>query len=66
MPQYIDFYLSENRYDKLLECLAQYCEKSDDYFEIEYVFYIIKDLTEQKERFFEKLREKYENSLNGV
>ena len=44
MPQYIDFYLSENRYNKLIGCLEEYCEKSDDFYEIEDVFYIIKDL----------------------
>ena len=32
MPQYIDFYLSENRYTKLIECLEEYCEKSDDFY----------------------------------
>ena len=45
MPQYIDFYLSHNRYDKVIECLEDYCEKSDDFVEIEYVFYIIRTLT---------------------
>ena len=35
MPQYIDFYLSHNRYDKVIECLEDYCEKSDDFVEIE-------------------------------
>ncbi|MBQ2613142.1 MAG: hypothetical protein IJG19_04625 [Methanobrevibacter sp.] len=59
MPQYIDFYLSENRYDKTIECLKEYCEKSNDFFEIEDVFYIIKDLEDQKREFFEKLLEKF-------
>ena len=59
MPQYIDFYLSENRYNKLIECLEEYCEKSNDFYEISDVFYIINDLKEQKHKFYEKLREKY-------
>ncbi|MBO4516046.1 hypothetical protein J5751_01075 [bacterium] len=62
MPQYIDFYLSENRYDKLIECLEEYCEKSDDFYEIEEVFYIIKDLKDQKYKLLEKLRKDYEDS----
>lgn len=62
MPQYIDFYLSTNRYNKLIECLEEYCEKSNDFFEIEEVFYIIKNLEEQKSEFFEKLRKDFENS----
>ena len=62
MPQYIDFYLSENRYDKTIECLEEYCEKSNDFFEIEEVFYIIKDLEDQKRNFFEKLLIDYKNS----
>lgn len=60
MPQYIDFYLSHNRYDKVIECLEDFCEKSNDFVEIEYVFYIIQTLKEQKEEFFEKLREDFE------
>ena len=63
MPQYIDFYLSENRYDKTIECLEEYCEKSNDFFEIEEVFYIIKDLEDQKRNFFEKLLIDYKNSI---
>ena len=51
MPQYIDFYLSENRYDKTIECLEDYFEKSNDFFEIEDLFYIIKDLEDQKRNF---------------
>ena len=62
MPQYIDFYLSENRYNKLIECLDEYCEKSDNFYEIEDVFYIIKDLEEQKREFLETLRKDYEDS----
>lgn len=62
MPQYIDFYLSENRYDKTIECLEEYCERSNDFFEIEEVFYIIKDLEDQKRNFFEKLLIDYKNS----
>ncbi|WP_407421838.1 hypothetical protein [Methanobrevibacter sp.] len=62
MPQYIDFYLSENRYNKTIECLEEYCEKSNDFFEIEEVFYIIKDLEDQKRNFFEKLLIDYKNS----
>ena len=65
MPQYIDFYLSENRYDKLIECLEEYCEKSDDFYEIEEVFYIIKNLKDQKYKFLEKLQKDFENSLNA-
>ena len=63
MPQYIDFYLSENRYDKTIECLEEYCERSNDFFEIEEVFYIIKDLEDQKRNFFEKLLIDYKNSI---
>ena len=62
MPQYIDFYLSENRYDKTIECLEDYFEKSNDFFEIEDLFYIIKDLEDQKRNFFEKLLIDYKNS----
>ena len=65
MPQYIDFYLSENRYDKLIECLEEYCEKSDDFYEIGEVFYIIKNLKDQKYKFLEKLQKDFENLLNA-
>lgn len=61
IPQYIDFFLSSNRYDKVIDCLEQHCEKSNDFLEIEYVFYIIKDLREQKDEFFENLLADYNN-----
>lgn len=61
MPQYIDFYLSENRFSRLIECLEEYCEKSDSFFEIEEAFYIIKDLEEQKGDFYRKLQSTFEN-----
>ncbi len=33
MAQLIDFQLHETRYDKLIECLENHCELSDDFFE---------------------------------
>ena len=66
MPQYIDFYLSQDRYNKTIECLEYYCEKSNNFYEIEDIFYIIKDLEDQKREFFEKLQKDFEDSLKGV
>lgn len=54
MPTYIDFYLSEDRYTKVIECLEAYCEKSRDFYEIEEMFHIINDLKEQRHEFYEK------------
>lgn len=38
----------------------EYCKKSNDFLEIKYVFYILKDLNEQKENYFKKIAEDFE------
>jgi len=64
MPTYIDFYLSEDRYTKVIECLEAYCEKSRDFYEIEEMFHIINDLKEQRHEFYEKIREDFKKKTN--
>ena len=59
MPTYIDFYLSENRYTKVIECLEDYCEKSGDFYEIEEMFHIINDLKSQRDEFYQKIAEDF-------
>lgn len=64
MPTYIDFYLSKNRYSKVIECLMECCEKSNDFFEIEEIFYIISNLKECRDEFYEKISEDFKRKTN--
>lgn len=66
MPTYIDFYLSENRYSKVMECLEEYCEKSGDFLEIEEMFYIINDLKNQRHEIYQKISEDFKKKQGGL
>ena len=63
MGSWVTSTIREDRYDKIIEILEEYCEQSDSFSEIEYIMYIIKDLEEEKALYLEKQRELYEKNL---
>ncbi len=63
MGRWVTSTIREDRYDKIIEILQEYCEQSDSFSEIEYIMHIIKDLEEEKALYLEKQRELYEKNL---
>lgn len=51
MSTYIDFTLSYNTFNELIESLKRLCEFSDDYIEIESYFCLIQNLNRQKNEY---------------
>ena len=54
MTTYIDFTLSYNTFNELIEGLERLCEFSNDYMEIESYFCLIQNLNRQKNEFIAK------------
>ena len=54
MQDYIDFSLSINRFNEVIEALEKLCELSDDYMEIERYFILIRILNNQKDEYYSK------------
>lgn len=52
MPDYIDFTLSINRFNEIIDALEKLCELSDDYMEIESYFVLIRILNNQKDEYY--------------
>lgn len=63
MTTYIDFTLSYNTFNELIEDLERLCELSDNYMEIESIFCMICNLNRQKKEFLAKENEELMKKL---